>query len=243
MDWSKAKNVILAVLVLTNLFLGAMYVMKHFQYESDSDDEVYEYTMNVLQENNIFFEGELIERPTRMHTLVVSYGKYDSGIVGNAIENSRSIAVSSSDEKYMDAASDFLEKCGFMSENVQVSSVIHDGMRTVVDYDNYYKDIPVEECWMKVVFENGKIVDFDRKWIEIVERSETKIEVISQMSALLMLMSEKDAEEKITVNDMYITYWIDSYDVDGDVLYDTALPAWCFVCDDGTLRYISAGVQ
>ena len=96
---------------------------------------------------------------------------------------------------------------------------------------------------MRVYFENGRITDFERKWMEVVSEGDSRIEVTSQLSALLEFMTETDKSKQITVDDMYLVYWIDNYDVDGCILYDTALPAWCIRYNDNDLKYISATVQ
>lgn len=244
MDWNKAKNIILIVLLLTNIFLIAAYGVKNSDNGENSDTDVYRYTMNVLEENNIFYKGAVYEGTLRIHPLTVSYGRYDSKIVSNAIRNTRKLSESErTSENYRNISDDFLEKCGFMSENVKFVSIESDSDSAVITYENYYKNRPVRECFMKVYFKDGSIADFDRKWMEVVSESESKIEVISQLSALLKFMTETESDEKITVDDMYLVYWIDDYDLSGDILYDTALPAWCINYNNGRIKYISATVQ
>jgi regulatory protein YycI of two-component signal transduction system YycFG len=244
MDWSKAKNIILAVLILTNLFLLGVYGHRYMKEHSQDDDDVYKYTMSVLRENNIYYEGEIYNKSTKLHPLTVSYGKYDANIVNNAISNMRKIPEEDRNEaEYRDVADSLLQKCGFMTENVQEESIYAGMEKAVVSYGNYYKDIPVEECYMNVYFDDGKIVDFERKWIEIVSVGDARVEVTSQLSALLKFMTENEDKGKTVVNDMHLVYWIDDYDVGGDVLYDTALPAWCIDYNNGETKYISATVQ
>lgn len=244
MDWNKAKNIILVVLILTNIFLLVTYCVVKKDGSNSSDSDVYKYTMNVLEENNIYYEGDIYSGTLKMYPLTVSYGKYDRDIVDNAIKNSRKLSESSrSEADYRKIADEFLERCGFMSDNVHLEKVVSDGTSAVVEYENYYENTPVQECYMKVYFNDGKITDFDRKWMEVIDKGEAKVELTAQLSALLKFMTEMDKQERINVYDMDIVYWIDNYDVEGDVLYDTALPAWRIKYNDGEVKYISANVQ
>lgn len=246
MDWNKSKNIILVILLITNIFLIAVYGGGSFVQKKNENNNAYQYTMNVLEENNIIYEGQIYNKLPKMTTLTVSYGKYDRNLVEKNIQNTRRLPQADRNEPgYKSSADDFIERCGFMSENVvyEGMSASDDGTSTIVSYSNVYKNIPVEECYMRVYFENGRINDFERKWMEVVSEGDSRIDVTSQLSALLEFMTETDKSKQITVDDMYLVYWIDNYDVDGGILYDTALPAWCIKYNGDNMKYISATVQ
>lgn len=244
MDWSKSKNIILAVLIVTNIFLLAVYGRQHLAGSQTPEQDVQQYTMNVLEDNNIYYKGEIYSREKKMHPLTVSYGKYDTNMVAGAMEKTHGVSsVGRTEEGYRNAADAFLKKCGFQRDHVVYAGTVISGSSAVVSYDNQYEGIPVEECYMTVTFRDGRIVDFQRRWMDVVSEGDSRLEVMSQLSALLKFMTETDHTSPVTITDMYLTYWIDSYDIDGDVLYDTALPAWCFVYNNGQKKYISATVQ
>ncbi len=244
MDWNKSKNIILVILLITNIFLIAVYGGSSVVQKKNENNNAYQYTMNVLEENNITYEGKIYSRLSKMTPLIVSYGKYDSAMVDKNIQNTRRLSEADRNEAgYKNTADDLLDRCGFLTENVVYEGISEVGTATVVNYSNVYKNIPIEECYMRVYFENGRVTDFDRKWMEVVSEGDSRIEVTSQLSALLEFMTETDKSEKITVTDMYLVYWIDDYDVDGGILSDTALPAWCIKYNDGNMKYISATVQ
>ena len=244
MDWNKSKNIILVILLITNIFLIAVYGGGSFVQKKSENNNAYQYTMNVLEENNIVYKGQIYNKLPKMTTLTVSYGKYDRNLVQKNIKNTRSLPQADRNEPgYKNSADDLIERCGFMSENVVYEGISNDGTSTVASYSNVYKNIPIEECYMRVYFENGRITDFERKWMEVVSEGDSRIEVTLQLSALLEFMTETDKSKQITVDDMYLVYWIDNYDVDGGILYDTALPAWCIRYNDNDLKYISATVQ
>jgi len=243
MDWSKAKNIIIVVLILTNLFLilmyGGDYVKKY-----EEDHSVYEYTMNVLAEHDIEVHCDIPENAERMHSLVVSYGEHDEAAIQQLIDSSSPLAENRRhSEGYGAAADEFIRKSGYYGEGAKRIAVNITEEKVEAVYKNYYEDIPLEVCYMKVIFTDGRISGFERKWMEVVEESSTRIEVMSPLSALLYFMSEVQPAEGTVIENIYITYWIDSYDLSGNVLYDTALPAWCIEFDGGQRQYISATAQ
>lgn len=247
MNWSKAKNIIIVVLIFTNIFIISMTFLRYKNVQGDNTD-IYQYTNEILNENNIYLECELPETVGRMHALTVSYGKYDSNMAKNVMNNTPKIPKEEqTEEGYKEAADKYIEKCNYMNDNVKVSSVEISEDKALVIYRNYYREIPLEECYMKVSFENGEITDFDRKWMKPENEGGTRIDIMPPVSALLNFMTEireeYDSEYKININDMYITYWIDSYNVNDDILYDTALPAWCIRYNTDGIKYISAIVQ
>lgn len=247
MDWNKSKNIILLILLITNIFLIAVYGIRNQSEGSDDYGNAYQYTMSVLEENNIYYEGEIYSKLPKVSSLTVSYSNYDSEQTAGVMKKMKELPASSrSDAAYKAAADNFIESCGFMTENVEYSGIETNGSSVTVSYENRYKDIPVEECYMRVYFEDGRITDFDRKWLDIVSEGDSRLEVTSQLSAMLTFMTEADTSERITITDMQMVYWIDSYDVEGDVLYDTALPAWRIKYisgNDTNVKYISATVQ
>ncbi|MCI8284525.1 MAG: hypothetical protein HFE90_04550 [Firmicutes bacterium] len=247
MNWSKAKNIIIIVLIFTNIFIISMTFLRYKNVKND-DTDIYQYTNDILEENNIYLECELPDPIGKMHALTVSYGKYDSNMTANIMKNMPKLSNEQQTETgYAEAADKYIEKCNYMNDNVKISSVEISENRAVVTYKNYYKEIPLEECYMKVIFENGGITDFDRKWMKPESEGATRIDIMPPVSALLNFMTEikeeYNEENKININDMYITYWIDSYNVNDDILYDTALPAWCIRYNGNSIKYISAIVQ
>ena len=69
MNWSKSKNIILAVLILTNIFLAAVYGRQLLAREKEPEGDVQTYTMNVLEDNNISYEGEIYSKEKKENVL------------------------------------------------------------------------------------------------------------------------------------------------------------------------------
>ena len=89
MDWNKSKNIILVILLITNIFLIAVYGGGSFVQKKSENNNAYQYTMNVLEENNIVYKGQIYNKLPKMTTLTVSYGKYDRNLVQKNIKNTR----------------------------------------------------------------------------------------------------------------------------------------------------------
>ncbi len=210
----------------------------------EEDSTVYEYTMNVLSEHNIQLDCEVPEEIGYMRALVVSYGEYDKAKVKSVMSQTQVLSAAKRDtEDYTQAADSFIKKCGYLDENTKMVSVSGTDSNKVVTYKNYYEEVPLEVCYMIVNFTDGKITGFDRKWMEVEEEGPSKREVMSPLSALLYFMGHTDSSQRVIIEDIYMTYWIDSYDPSGNVLYDTALPAWCIKYNNGQTQYISAIMQ
>ena len=243
MDWSKAKNIIIVVLILTNIFLVMMYGGEYIN-KNEENDSVYKYTMNVLSEHDISVDCEIPEESERMHSLVVSYSSYDQEKVQEKMLESKVLKENERTEHdYGIYADSFVASCGYMTEFTKRKDVNVSGNTAVVVYKNYYEEIPLEVCSMTVTFTDGKISGFDRKWMEVEEEGSARLEIMSPLSALLYMMSEHQPEEGTVIENMYMTYWIETYDISGNVLYDTALPTWCIEYNGGQTKYISATVQ
>ena len=173
MDWNKSKNIILIILLITNIFLIAVYGGQDIFQKKTENNNAYKYTMSVLEENNIIYKGKIQDKLSKMPPLTVSYGKYDENIVNKDIQNTRSLAESDRNESgYKSVADELVDRCGFMSENVVYDGISEDGTKTIVSYSNFYKNIPIEECYMRVYFEGGNVTDFERKWMDVIDEGE-----------------------------------------------------------------------
>ena len=84
MDWGRAKNIILVVLVVTNIFLISVYGIKYEQ-NKENNSELYRYTIEKLKENQIELDCEIPEKPERMPALTVRYEKYDSARINREV--------------------------------------------------------------------------------------------------------------------------------------------------------------
>lgn len=241
MDWSKAKNILLVVLVLMNVFLIAEYASDYLQTNSGSSQKTENYMYSILEENNIKIDCDLPDDVGKMATLTVSYSNADTDSVADKIALvQRMNEDQRSESDYGKNADNFINACGFSSNDMVRDSVDISGDEAVVNYKNYYKGIPLEECHMQVSYKDGLISGFQRVWLKPVSEGETKIDVISPLSALLSFMSEVDTSSQVTVQGVDLVYWVTPFENGESLLYDTAFPAWRITYNDGSVKYISA---
>ena len=266
MDWGRAKNIILAVLVVTNIFLISVYGIK-YERSKENNSELYRYTIQQLEKNHIELECEIPSNPGKLPALTVQYEKYDSRQINKQIEAAgKAEKRAEEEEEYRREADAFIEKCGLDSQGaVILQTEKNEDGSTVVRYENRYRGIPLQECYMNVVFRGGKVAGLERKWMEPVEESRAKLEITEPVTALLRFIdlvngeraenagtqqetgtaesSEEDDVEPVTVEKMYLSYYVESDEINRNILSDTAFPAWCIEYGDGQIKYISAFAQ
>lgn len=198
MDWGRAKNILLVVLVATNIFLISVYGIRYEQ-NKENNSELYSYTISQLEKNNILLNCAIPQHPSRLASLTVQYSRYDSSVVNKAVKTASAENPKAEDEEdFIQAADDLVEKCGLKTEGTSVEKTVHEeGGAVAVEYGNRYDNIPLQECYMKVVFQDGKIERLERKWMEPVEEGETKLEITEPATALLsfidIVKQEKEA--------------------------------------------------
>jgi hypothetical protein len=91
---------------------------------------------------------------------------------------------------------------------------------------------------------DGKVVAFDRFWLDPVETNDIEKEVIPAVAALIKFMSGNQEDEKITVQDISLVYWVDSSVFDTEyTVTDTAFPAWKITYNRGKVQYVLAWDQ
>ncbi len=186
MDWGRAKNILLVVLVATNIFLISVYGIR-YEKSKENNSELYSYTVSQMEKNNINLACEIPEHPSKLPSLTVQYGKYDSDIVNKAIKSASDTDVrAQNDEDFVRIADDLVEECGLKTAGTAISQTVHeqDGA-VVVEYENRYGSISLQECYMKVIFQDGKVSRLERRWVEPVEEGETKLEITEPATALL----------------------------------------------------------
>ena len=131
-----------------------------------------------------------------------------------------------------------------MTENVTFENIDRKGSEILVNYKNYIKGIAIEDSHITCTVRDGKIVDFERYWLNPVETGSMEKEVIPAGAALIKFMGENTAKEKIYIEGISLVYWLDSsaFDAESPVT-DTAFPAWKITYNSGKSHYILAWEQ
>jgi hypothetical protein len=243
MDWTKAKNILIAALLVTNLVLLSAYVLRESQRAGAGDDDT---MRRILTEYNVFLETTLPKQPDPMAVLYVQPEIENKTLIKEVLAKQKPLPVGERGEDEMLAAADaVLERCGLMTENTKLASPLEKkGGATVVRYRDVFDGIPVEESYILCTIENGRITDLNRKWYTPLKLHDTKGEIIGPMEALMQLLPDKNDEETIIVRNMELVYRVDpDRPMDESLVEDTALPAWKITDSTGSVIYIAAFAQ
>ncbi len=244
MDWTKAKSILIVALVVTNLVLIATYFLQDSRFEED-EKEMQKVTIKLLEEKGIIVETDIPEGRNRMPKLTVQYDKTNENAIEEQLANQKIIPETElTEEALISMTMEFIEACDMMTDNVTFDKITRRGGEIRVSYKNYINEIAIEDSHINVIIKDGKIVDFERYWLEPIEINDTEKEVIPAVAALIKFMSENAEEERIYVKDISLVYWLDSssFDVEFPVT-DTAFPAWKITYNRGKIHYILAWEQ
>lgn len=240
MDWTKAKNILIIALALTNIFLIYVYVIKAV----DIKDEDQSALLQHLESKNIFVNAEIPSKVSKMPVLSVVFHATDEDLVQQKIREQDTADIKNKPYGDLQKISDnFLKKCMLWDENVTFSHLESLGEKTVVHYKNTVDGIALEDSFIRCIIENGKVVDLERYWIDPVSWGKTKQAIIPASAALLNFAKENNSgeNEKIFVEDMAIVYWLDRQAFESEsTISDTALPAWRITYNQGKIAHISA---
>ncbi len=243
MDWTKAKTILIAALIVTNIILG-IFVFIEKKDNQEIYSEVIEETVNFLKNRNIFIYSKIPESIKKMPVLEVEYVNFPIENIDEKIsEEEIQLNQTLSDDEAVQLAWDFLERNDLMNENVHLESIKKDVNGYLILYKNYYKDILLEECYMKFVINKGKIASFEREWYYPIKAGENKKRTIPATTALLKFASQKEnLNEEIVITDIELVYWLEDNSLLNveNTTSDTALPAWKISFNNGEKKYINA---
>lgn len=237
MDWTKAKNILIIALVITNIILIVTYTTKDEPHQGPDEDALIDY----LNSKNIILETEIPKKQKKMAALTVEYDNLDESLLEETLQKQKPVRKPNlKNEDYVEIADTFLKKCNLMTETTTLDKVTRDDKIITVSYKNVYEDIPIDDSYIQCMIKGGKVIELKRYWLKPVHFEKMKKEPISAGSALMKFSGENTGEE-IHVEEMQLVYWVDpnSFDTEA-VIQDTVLPAWKIVYNDGKIAHIPA---
>lgn len=244
MDWTKAKTILIVALVVTNLVLITTYFFQDNRLKED-EREMQEVTIRLLQDKNIYVETDIPEGRHRMPKLTVRYDKLNENIIEEQLAKQTAGTDNVlTEEDLISMTTEFIKACGVMTEQVSFDRIDRGHGEIRVIYKNDMNGTAIEDSHITCTVKDGKIVDFDRFWLEPVEMNDIEKEVIPAVAALIKFMSENKDGEKIYVQNISLVYWLDSSEFDTEyTVTDTAFPAWKIAYNRGKVQYILAWEQ
>ncbi|WP_324825638.1 two-component system regulatory protein YycI [Sinanaerobacter sp. ZZT-01] len=253
MDWTKAKTILIIALLITNLIFLTSYFFT-LKQPNFVENDVTKNTEELLSAKKIYLEAEIPKKTPTMAVLSVKSNELKNEIKQRALENQRPLSENQTmDEDYISLSKEFIENCGVYDENVEFQSIKKENSKIYVRFKNVYEKIPIEESYMVCIIEDGKVIDFQRKWFDAIGFGETKKKVITASNALIKFMVNKEEDKKssslegkaIQIKDISLVYWLYSYQLDHAVSTseDTAFPAWRITYNNDEMEYILAYQQ
>lgn len=244
MDWTKAKSILIVALMVTNIILISVYGIKAMEVV-DTEQELQTNTLTLLEEKGVFVEGTLPTKHSSMPVLHVEYDRLDSEVLETQLWSQIPIDENDRSRESMLALSDgFLEKCGILTQTVEMKTIKQTGRTTTVTYRNLYEGIAVEDSFIICTIEGGQVVKLERVWLNPIEFGKTKRETMSASAALLDMLSKKNEISTITVKEMEMVYWLDPTNYGSEnTVSDTAFPAWKITYNDGQVMHIPAYLE
>lgn len=245
MDWSKAKNILIAALLITNLILGTAIYRTTTGSGGSEQEGIKQNTILLLGEHGIYVEEEQVpERTERLPVLSVRYRTLSEESMALAINGSTiQLEPSASEEEYCQAAEKLLRGMGLFQEYFVCEGRQEDGETYVVSYGMEFEGQYLDNSKLKVIFRDGKPVDISSSWAEPVTMGQNKKRVLPASEALVRFMTiveGENVEKPIQVDQIRLVYWLEGYTEHGGVSEDTAVPYWCIQYNGGISVHIAA---
>lgn len=251
MDWSKAKNILIAALLITNLMLGMAIYSNVSGPGSREMNEMIQNTIRLLEDHDILVEEDRIPgRSERLGVLSVRYRTVPRDlIIASISESGISLADDASEEAYCQAAEQLLTAVGIPMEYHVYEELTESGDLHLVRFGTEFEGYFLDNAKIQVSFRKGTPEDISAVWAEPVSMGQNRKRVMPATTALVnfMTMIEQErsqdpglASAPVTVENIGLVYWLEGYTETGGVSEDTAVPYWCIRYNDGKSAYIAA---
>lgn len=245
MDWSKAKNILIAALLVTNLILG-MAIYRNVNGGSGAEqEELKQNTILLLSSQGILVEEDQIpEKAERLPVLTVRYRTLSEESITSAINGIRiDLGLSASVEEYCQAAEKLLRGMGLYQDYFVCEGCREESGDYVVSYGMEFEGHYLDNSKLEVIFRDGKPADLSSSWAEPLEMGQNRKRVLPASEALIRFMTALERETKetpVTVEEIRLVYWLEGYTENGGVSEDTAVPYWCIEYNGGNSVHIAA---
>jgi regulatory protein YycI of two-component signal transduction system YycFG len=241
MDWTKAKNILIIALLITDLVLiGSILI--GISGDKARNDQYLQDSLALLSERQIFVDAKIPNDQIRMPVLSVEYDNIDKMLLEQTLN--RQIALPKdqwTEEKIREVTDDFLRNCEIMTENVAFESINESAGTYTIKYNNQIKGIALEDSYIICTFSGGKVQTLQRLWLQPMGLGKNKKQVIPIAEALIQFMSDKQEFDEIHITNLELVYWLDTSSLDLESpISDTAFPAWKITYNSGKIKHVSA---
>lgn len=268
MDWSKAKTILIIAFIITNGFL--IYHIQKDTMNGTLDNRIPE-VVSILEGKNILVNTDIPAQTVELPALEVEYVTYEKEEIEKLFEkelgdpiNSKNIELSIEgndkiivykNSKYnpyieeldgkraQQEAERFLKKYGFMTPDALYWSSLEQERGFKVTFRQKYKGKFLEHSYMTLLVTKSGVKEFERIWLKPLKFGTNKQGVIPASKALLKFMNEWNGNQKVSIVDISLVYWLDSSQNTltqwENIESGTAIPAWRLELDNGEVRFIT----
>lgn len=246
MDWAKAKNILIVAFIITNLILG-YYVLQDWEANSYSytvsEDRIND-VKEILRKKNIIIKADVPKEVSQIPELTVKYETYDEKKIqdrfleGNDSDYDKTIRVTANNklityqktikganndlslEEVRKIAYDFIKKHGYEKDDMKLWDIRMVDNEYEIVYKQKYKDVILDDGYMKINIKNSEVIWFERKWLQPTDIKVIEKRVIPATKALLLAIDElkdkKDTKDsEVIVTDINLVYSLNMYELNG----------------------------
>jgi regulatory protein YycI of two-component signal transduction system YycFG len=238
MDWKKAKNIIIAALLLTNLFLLGLNLYARYEGRQQAAEEQ-RAIQQLLEERGIRLGAELPAQE-RMGALQVEYVHLDATRLAKALLEQESLPADASEAEIEQSCRAFLRALAGRDEEFLLQSVSAAGAQTELRFCNAYHGIPIDGSYLICSWADGRVLSLQHNWLRPLEEG-SRMETMAAAVALLEFAGGQSRGAALEVEAVELVYWLDDSSMEtAELLSDTAMPAWRITWGDGLVAHVSA---
>ncbi len=250
MDWGKAKSILIAALLLTNIFFLFTYMQANKVQKATLEDSN---VIEVLAKRGITMDTPIPKWNNELGVLNVEYleipeykiqkmlARKDGFNISKVISRGAG-GVYKEDEglkaRYAEDARGVLEYFGVGSQEYVFTdcNISADAGRIAAElvFSARYNNITVDGLYFIFRYENSTLTNIEYKWFKTM-REGNKNDVLPPEAALMRFMGDFKGDNA-KVKDIYMVYKLGA-SVEGNTaaLSDTAIPMWNIKLEDGSI--------
>jgi len=187
------KNIIVKADVPKEIIQLPKLTVKYEIYDRDEIEEKFPGFVSIDEENIKYSRNnEIIKVPA--HKKSITYT--------NSIESSS--VVEFDENKAKETAYDFIKYHGFLNDDVELWNIKGKDGRYEIEYKQKYKDMTLNDGYMKLKVKAGVVTEFERRWLKTIDIKTFDKKIIPATKALLLALEDLNKEKEKTDNELVI---------------------------------------
>lgn len=242
--WSNEKNELnemIKVLEDRNIFINKSVV---FEEEKAVNIEVAYQVFDINQEAYKFFGEDAV-----ISDGFVTYKKEQLEILDTLLlyknNGYREVSLSITEDEAQNMGHSYLEKHGFWTDDVYLSSINKDYKGYELMYKQQYNGKFIENSYMRLHVVNRGIQEFERKWFDILKVDREPVQIIPASKALFYLIGEIYEEDparssEVNIISVDLGYRLDTSIFSSNIYSGEVSPYWRIITEDNKEYFIKA---